>query len=400
MTGNALRAKDENAPNAIMSTTTTGQKMNILFLSHTYIGCHYVVGSHHLSKALAEMGHRVVHIPHPWSSVHQIVRGSRRNLVTGELSPNRWQFQIGGFLPSKWHMLALNFDNHSKNLANEILSYCDEINISTFDYCFVDDPVFCQTCKYLPINKMVYRPTDIYPEMPQGKAYKKADRLLMENSSRVVATNEQILKYHGMEDASNTFVLNNGFDPVHFSSGHRPSTESPSMTSDSDSTNKMLSVCYVGALDKRFDYKLLNAAAAACKEVKFDIYSPSDAGPLNHELPNIHCLGAVDYQTLPSVLTQYDLLIMPFTFDLSNRGRSPMKLFEYAASNVPILAPSYMNTFGIEDVTLYANLDEFIAALKKARINPQLNRDMDILKPHSWTRKAELLLEFVEGDVS
>ncbi|MGR5176234.1 hypothetical protein ACPV4B_08120 [Vibrio parahaemolyticus] len=364
--------------------------MNILFLSHTYIGCRYVVGSHHLSKALSDLGHCVVHIPHPWSSIHKMVKGERSNFLEGQVSPNRWQFLIGELLPSKWNMVALDFDGHSKRLAKKIIKHCSAIGIDHFDFCFVDDPIFQKTCRYLPIDKLIYRPTDIYPEMPNGRAYKNTDKQLIEKSDIVIATNKQILKYHDVEGRHNTFVLNNGFDMEHFCHTQRRNHGKQKLKS-------RLSACYVGALDHRFDFNLINSAAKICKEVDFDIYSPGEPSRLDLSLSNIHYLGPLDYQQLPSTLAKYGLLIMPFTFDLSNRGRSPMKLFEYAASNVPILVPDYMDTFGIESVSKYSNLDSFIDAIKRTPTSSNLTRNFETLKPHSWPVKAKKLLDIAQG---
>ena len=54
------------------------KKLKIIFVSHTYVGGTYVVGSHHLSAQLREMGHDVLHLSTPVSIFHWFNKNLRR----------------------------------------------------------------------------------------------------------------------------------------------------------------------------------------------------------------------------------------------------------------------------------------------------------------------------------
>ncbi|MBM7036282.1 GumK N-terminal domain-containing glycosyltransferase [Vibrio ulleungensis] len=358
--------------------------MNILFLSHTFIGNKYVVGSHHLAKQLAKQGHKVMHIPHPWSQLHQFKRGPREAFLSGEIEPNLWQFQVGGWLPSKWHTMGFSYASHSRTLAKAISQLAEENNIPHFDVCFVDDPVFQKAIQHLDCRKVIYRPTDIYTEMPKGAAYKQVEQKLIEQADHVVATSEAIVKFHQLNDQQAS-VLNNGFDFNHFANFTLNE-------SDSDSSS-IVKVGYVGSLDARFDTQLINSAAKALPDVEFCIHSPDLQHTLDITLPNLKHKGAVDYEVLPTILSHYDALIMPFTFTTNNKGRSPMKFFEYAATNKPMIVPDYFDDAGMPGVLCYQSPAQFIERIANLTPNTRVERDKAQLKRHCWSTKATQLLE-------
>lgn len=357
--------------------------MNILFLSHTFIGNQYVVGSHHLARQLARQGHKVMHIPHPWSQLHQIKRGPRKTFISGEVEHNLWQYQVGGWLPSKWHTKALSFGFHSNQLAKTIKSRAAKHDITKFDICFVDDPVFQSAVQQLKCAKVIYRPTDIYTEMPKGAAYKQVEGLLIEQADHIVATSEAIVSFHKLTD-QRASVLSNGFDFVHFA--HPPAITSLSRTTP-------LTVGYVGSLDARFDAELINEAARALPNIEFSIHSPDTEHSLDLSLANLTHQGAVDYNQLPQVLARYDALVMPFTFTTNNKGRSPMKFFEYAATNKVMLVPDFFNDAGMPGILAYSSKTQFIEHLKHLTPNITVERDKAQLKQHCWSTKATQLLE-------
>jgi hypothetical protein len=359
--------------------------MNILFLSHTFIGNKYVVGSHHLAKQLAKQGHKVMHIPHPWSLLHELKRGPREAFLSGEIEPNLWQYQIGGWMPSKWHAMGISYSAHSRFLAKKITEHALDLDIENFDVCFVDDPVFQEAVQQIECEKVVYRPTDIYTEMPNGSAYKAVERQLIQQADHIVATSEAIIKFHHIE-GGNVSVMTNGFDYEHF-------INAPSEPSRKDATQQKVCLGYVGSLDARFDAHLLNAAASALPDVEFHIHSPDQQHSLDLSLENVHHLGAIDYQALPEKLANYDALIMPFTFTTNNKGRSPMKFFEYAATNKPMIVPDYFDTVGMPGVFCYQSKEQFIQHIAGLEPNTHFPRDKAQLKQHCWSTKASQLLE-------
>jgi glycosyltransferase involved in cell wall biosynthesis len=55
-------------------------------------------------------------------------------------------------------------------------------------------------------------------------------------------------------------------------------------------------------------------------------------------LPNVHIVGAVPSNDIPSYVASFDVGIIPFVVDELTRGVSPLKMYEYLAARVPVVA--------------------------------------------------------------
>ncbi len=97
---------------------------------------------------------------------------------------------------------------------------------------------------------------------------------------------------------------------------------------------------YVGVIDERLDYALIEAIATAF---------PHDhvllAGPVVKVDPallpqrtNVHYTGRLAYDTLPSLLAGVDVALMPFARNRATASISPTKTLEYFAARTPVVS--------------------------------------------------------------
>ena len=126
---------------------------------------------------------------------------------------------------------------------------------------------------------------------------------------------------------------------------------------------------YVGAFDNRFDAAALRAAALALPIKHFLLAGPGGkrvAGALR--LPNILALGAVEYRRLPALLRDCAVGLLPFSQKAANAGRSPMKLFEYAAAGLCVAATSSLQAgaSSLPTLRIAASDDAFATAVAQA----------------------------------
>jgi len=85
-------------------------------------------------------------------------------------------------------------------------------------------------------------------------------------------------------------------------------------------------------------------------------------------LPNVHFLGHVPYQVLPSYARCFDVGIIPFRVNQLIHHCNPKKLPEYLASGFPVVSVRIPETEKFKDVVLLAeNHDEFVAQIERAR---------------------------------
>jgi glycosyltransferase involved in cell wall biosynthesis len=128
------------------------------------------------------------------------------------------------------------------------------------------------------------------------------------------------------------------------------------------------------------------------------------------DIGNVHLLGFVSHERLPSIQAACDVLLMPYErrISVSSGGdtaafASPMKLFEYMAAGRAILSsdlPVLREVLNQDNALLIApeDVDAWDRALKRlvedeglrVKLAENARREAD---QYSWTRRAQRALE-------
>jgi glycosyltransferase involved in cell wall biosynthesis len=200
------------------------------------------------------------------------------------------------------------------------------------DLLVIDHPLFCNLDQVAGAVRFAYRATDMYREMHDLEVIDDLERRLIARADCVIATSRPVAQRLHSLGAAHPIVIENGAEIAHFA---RPVARPPEYA-DTDSTR----VVYAGAIDFRFDVSLLSRLARARPAIEFVVIgSGTRAAEISAtSLPNLRFLGARPYALLPAYLQHAALGVLPLNDHPANAGRSPMKLYEYAAAGLPILA--------------------------------------------------------------
>ncbi len=98
----------------------------------------------------------------------------------------------------------------------------------------------------------------------------------------------------------------------------------------------------VGLHDSRLDLDALEAIAAADPAWQVVLIGPLKAGQVDEQrlrrLPNVHLLGEKPRSELPAYLKGIAVALIPYRENELTRNIFPLKLFEYLAAGVPVVA--------------------------------------------------------------
>jgi len=169
-----------------------------------------------------------------------------------------------------------------------------------------------------------------------------------------------------------------------------------------NSQNDSVTIGYYGAIAEWFDFDIVEKAAKQYPQWKFvivgEVYlSVVSKVKILSQLENIKFLPRVNYSEIPTLLSSFDIAMLPFKINQITNNTSPVKVFEYLAGGkitVSTALPEIINLFGVlianDDVTFQQNIFRAIELSKNADYIEQLK---DTAKEHSWDNRVNTFLQ-------
>lgn len=148
----------------------------------------------------------------------------------------------------------------------------------------------------------------------------------------------------------------------------------------------------------KLDVQLLAEVAALRPEWSIVLVGPRGAGdptgdlsPLD-EAPNIHMIGARPADDLPQVLRGADVGLIPYAINDLTRSVFPMKVYEYLAAGLPVLATPLPALDGVDAIAAVGSAKDLVAAVERqlAADSPEVRRARSKdAASHSWEARLE-----------
>lgn len=162
---------------------------------------------------------------------------------------------------------------------------------------------------------------------------------------------------------------------------------------DLPSTGKLIG--YHGSLYGNWiDWEAISAVAQANPDAELVMIGDVSRG--HPAVPsNVRFLGLKPQQALPAYVTRFDVGLVPFKVSETTQSVSPLKVYEYLASGVPVAAPPLRPLHGLEGVYQSEDLvDSVYRALAAPRPDPH-----PILEHHSWAARVRDLSDAMGLDL-
>lgn len=158
---------------------------------------------------------------------------------------------------------------------------------------------------------------------------------------------------------------------------------------------------YVGALwGGWLDWGLVRAAAERHPGTRF-VFVGDHRGEGAGLPSNCVFLGLKPQAELPPYLAHADLAFVPWVTDAVTQATSPLKVYEFVAMGLPVVAPRLDTLEGIPGVSGARGRPEFLELLARAdraATDPETREAMRrFAGASSWTHRVDVLLGLVEG---
>lgn len=167
-------------------------------------------------------------------------------------------------------------------------------------------------------------------------------------------------------------------------------------------------ICYYGALAVWFDYELIKKISKKYPDYAIVLigveYDDAFKKSKITDLPNVHYLGKKNYYDLHKYSENTDLLIIPFLINEITESTSPVKLFEYMATNVPILTTDMKECRKYKSVIIGKDhkdfLDKIDSTIDLINDKSYLELETKEAEENTWKQKSDTIIELLEKGVS
>ena len=381
------------------------QRPKALLASLEYWGSPQQLGGHHIARALVGAGWDVAYIAYPVSPLHLAagltpqLRARLRQYRSGgveDLGGRVWAYVPGSLLtPRKEPILRSRWvHEHWQSLSlPRVVSTVRGRGFGAVDLLMIDSAIQGFWLDAIEHRRSVLRVADRlggFSHVPRPMI--EAERAIASAVDLVAYSAASLLPDVRAFAPRQTLYLPNGVDAGRFAGPVPP--EPPALAGISRPR-----AVYVGAMSAWFDFQLVQAAAEALRDVSFVLLG-ADGLARRRLKPaaNLHLLGPVTPNDLPGYLRHADVGLIPF--DTASHpglvnGIHPLKLYEYLASGLPVVATHWEEIDGLGSPAILARTSgDFIDGIRRALSEPfDRERAIQFAERADWSGRVEILLD-------
>lgn len=233
----------------------------------------------------------------------------------------------------------------------------------------------------------------VHPQLKSGREEIEIAYACLRKRADAIVTTSDVLSEYFRRDRGCVGTVLNGVNSAFFrrSSYHTPS--------DIESLPKPI-VGYAGKIQERLDLELVRYLIEHLPDVSFvfigQITSPKHFSKLGR-YSNLYYLGDKKYDHLPNYLRAFDVCIVPHKGDGLAASMSPLKVYEYLASDRPVVTTELA---GIEPIPGWLWIEgseaDFLAAIQTA-LTKKDRSPFNVPPEWNWSSRARQALSIINS---
>lgn len=262
-----------------------------------------------------------------------------------------------------------------------------------------DSPFFMPVINSIPVNKIAAYHYDIIDDFTVfnwspawGETLNRS--LLSQAKSITTGTLSLAKKYKEIVGEKSIVFVPVGIDTSLFSN-----LEHISCPRDIETFKHKKIIGYVGSINDRLDFKLIQMIADQFSNTIILMIGPirisSDKLPKGE---NIVWLGSKAHKDLPAYISQFSVAIIPFVLDDASKKLFPVKTMEYLSCGVPVVSvalPDVEVFFGdlVYTSTSAEEICLHIKDLLAGKANHPIAQGIEFSMGHTWDNMAKNIIE-------
>ena len=236
---------------------------------------------------------------------------------------------------------------------------------------------------------------------------KENERSLLASADLVLTAGTALFEAKRAHNVS-TYPLPSSVDVAHFARARSPRNEDRAGLLSGLRAIPGPRVGFLGSIDDRVDLDLVDRLAEARPGLHI-VLCGALSGVTRWTLPdrpNVHYVGAQDYDDLPEHVASWDAAIFPFRGDVATRRSEPSGLLACLAAGKPIVSTPLdeLGPYVAQDLVTVAHPAQFAAAvdaaLRQARspavMNGRRRAREQLLARTSWDRTCSAMFRLVD----
>jgi glycosyltransferase involved in cell wall biosynthesis len=266
---------------------------------------------------------------------------------------------------------------------------------------FLPTPLACEVIAALDPALVVYYCIDRLAESsPSARRVVHSERKLLAEAALVLVTSG-VLYQLAAEVSSRVNVVASGVRAKEF---ERARWSRPETHTAFAALSRPI-VGYVGSLRSSTDLALLSSAAKLAPDLQFLVAGPRFVNVTSLATqPNVRLLDAIPHEDVMNYMVRFDVGILPYLINPFTAGIMPVKLKEYLAAGLPVVATPLPEVRHFAEqhpglVRFARNPQEFVAALRAALSDtaPEaVQRRLAAARQYEWSDQMTQMIELIE----